>query len=298
VDLVKIKGGAHYIPGPTNVGVYVFKNKQCLLVDNCLDNSQAREIDDLLQQHGLRPKYIINTHSHLDHCNGNHYFQTAYPGCQVLGHAEHRLLLENPDLLSTILFSTNPIKGIMKKAYPFIVQYLLDWGVNKINDEKFEIVSLEGHAPSQIGIVTPEKVCFLGDAIFSEEILDKYSLPYLFDIADALDTLQRLREIDADQFVAGHADRVYDRAELGTLIDRNLDNLHQYLRQVIELLEHPLTREDLLENLVVLNNLELSLAEYHILFSTVSAFVKYFFDRDAIEYSIADGRLYYYQKPG
>lgn len=298
MELIKIKGGAHYIPAPTNVGVYVFKNKHCLLVDNCLDNSQARQIDEVLKLHGLRPKYIINTHSHLDHCGGNHYFQAAYPGCQVLGHASGRLFLENPDLLSVILFSSNPIKGIQKKAQTFTVQYLLDWGINKINDEKFEILSLEGHAPAQIGILTPEKVCFLGDAIFSQEIMDKYSLPYLFDIAGSMDTLQRLREIDADQFVVGHADQVYTRAEFGKLVDRNLDNLHQYLKQVLELLEHPLTREDLLENLTVLNNLELTLTEYHILFATVSAFIKYFYEREAIEYSIADGRLYYYAKPG
>jgi len=295
VELIKIKGGAYYIPAPTNMGVYVFKDKHCLLVDTCLDNSEARQIDGVLQQHGLRPKYIINTHSHLDHCNGNHYFQTAYPGCQVLGHASGRLFLDNPGLLSVILFSTSPIKGLQKKAHPFTAQYLLNWGVNKINDEKFTILSLEGHAPAQIGIVTPEKVCFLGDAIFSRGILDKYSLPYLYDIAGSLDTLQRLREIDADQFVAGHADQVYDRAELGQLVDCNLDNLNRYLEQALELLEHPLTREDLLENLAVLNNLELNLAEYHILLATVSAFIKYFYERGAIEFSITGGRLYYYR---
>jgi glyoxylase-like metal-dependent hydrolase (beta-lactamase superfamily II) len=296
MELTKIKGGAYYIAAPTNVGVYVFKDKQCLLVDTCLDNSEARQIDGVLQQHGLRPKYIINTHSHLDHCNGNHYFQTTYPGCQVLGHASGRLFLEDPDLLAVILFSTDPIRGIQKKAHRFTTQYSLDWGVNKINDEKFTILSLEGHAPAQIGIVTPEKVCFLGDAVFSRDILEKYSLPYLYDIAGSLNTLQRLREIEADQFVAGHADRVYDREELGKLVDFNLENLNQYLKQTLDLLEHPLTREDLLENLVVLNNLELNLGEYHILFSTVSAFIKYFYDREAIELSIADGRLYWYQK--
>jgi glyoxylase-like metal-dependent hydrolase (beta-lactamase superfamily II) len=296
MELTKIRGGAYYIPAPTNVGVYAFKDKQCLLIDTCLDNSEARQIEAALQQQGLRPKYIINTHSHLDHCNGNHYFQTAYPGCQVLGHASGRLFLENPDLLSVILFSADPISGLQKKPHRFTTQYTLDWGVNKINDEKFSILSLEGHAPAQIGILTPEKVCFLGDAIFSRDILDKYSLPYLYDIAGSLNTLQRLREIDADQFVVGHAGQVYDRAELGKLVDFNLDNLNQCLKQVLELLEHPLTREDLLENLVVLNSLDLSLAEYHILFSTVSAFVKYFYDRDAIEFSIADGRLFWYQK--
>jgi glyoxylase-like metal-dependent hydrolase (beta-lactamase superfamily II) len=296
MELTKIKGGAYYIAAPTNVGVYVFKDKQCLLVDTCLDNSEARQIDGVLQQHGLRPKYIINTHSHLDHCNGNHYFQTTYPGCQVLGQASGRLFLEDPDLLAVILFSTDPIRGIQKKAHRFTTQYSLDWGVNKINDEKFTILSLEGHAPAQIGIVTPEKVCFLGDAVFSRDILEKYSLPYLYDIAGSLNTLQRFREIEADQFVVGHADRVYDREELGKLVDFNLENLNQYLKQTLDLLEHPLTREDLLENLVVLNNLELNLGEYHILFSTVSAFIKYFYDREAIELSIADGRLYWYQK--
>jgi glyoxylase-like metal-dependent hydrolase (beta-lactamase superfamily II) len=296
MELIKVKGGTYYIPAPTNVGVYVFKDKHCLLVDTCLDNTEARHIDEVLQRHGLHLKYIVNTHCHLDHCNGNHYFQDTYPGCQVLGHASGRLFLENTGLVSVILFSADPVKGIQKKAQQFTTQFSLDWGANKINDEKFTILSLEGHAPAQIGVVTPEKVCFTGDAIFSRDILDKYSLPYLYDIAGSLDTLQRLREIDADQFVVGHAGQLYSKAELDQLVDFNLDNLQQYLKQVLELLEHPLTREDLLENLVVLNNLELNLTEYHLLFSTVSAFVKYFYEREAIDFSIADGRLYYYKK--
>lgn len=33
MELTKIKGNSYYINFPTNIGVYIFKNKNCLLID-------------------------------------------------------------------------------------------------------------------------------------------------------------------------------------------------------------------------------------------------------------------------
>ena len=77
----KIKGNTYFIDAPTNIGVYVFKNKTCLLIDTGIDNTQAGKIDEVLKAQGLHPRYIINTHSHADHCGGNSYFKKNYPGC-------------------------------------------------------------------------------------------------------------------------------------------------------------------------------------------------------------------------
>ena len=59
LELNKIKGNTYFIDGPTNIGVYAFKNKFCILIDSGLDNSAARKIDDILKENKLHPKYII-----------------------------------------------------------------------------------------------------------------------------------------------------------------------------------------------------------------------------------------------
>lgn len=296
MELIKVKGKTYYIPAPTNVGIYVFKGKECLLIDTAFTNSQARRIDELLGQNNLHPKYIINTHAHLDHCRGNLYFQHTYPGCQVYASVLEKPFLENPSLLGAVLYSAAPLKDLDKSPRVFPVDYYMEAGVQKINDEKFEIILLSGHTKGQIGIITPEKVCFPGDSIFSSTILDKYAIPYLFDIGESIETLKSLLDVDADYFVISHDEQgVLTRDELPELVDRNLVNIEKVNQQILELLDQPLTREDLVENLVILNEISLNLMEYHLIFSTVSAFLKYLYEQRLITYSIEEGRFYYFK---
>lgn len=295
MQLIKIRGNTFYINAPTNIGVYTFKNKNCLLIDTGIDNTQAGKIDQILTESGLHPRFIINTHSHTDHCGGNYYFHKNYPGCQIYAAVGERLYIENPELQPTILFSCSPIKKLGKIPRPAKVDYELQIGANKIDDKKFEIQPLGGHTPWQIGITTPDNVCFIGDALFSEDIIKKYSFPNLFDIAQSLSTINLLSELESDYYILGHGDQIIEKNLLCHLVDKNLNNILMYQEQILELLEQPLTREDLLENITVLNDLSLDFQEYHLVFSTISAFIKHLFDQQLIDYSLENGKLYYYK---
>ncbi|TDT50397.1 MBL fold metallo-hydrolase [Fonticella tunisiensis] len=294
MDLIKIKGNAYFFNAPTNSGVYVFKNKNCLIIDTGLNNGQARKLEEALLRSGFHPKYIINTHSHLDHCGGNSYFQENYSGCIVYTSELERVYLENPHIYPTTLFSSSPPKELYRKQRPLRVDFTLEKGSIKINDEKFEIIPLKGHTIDQIGIITPEKVCFLGDSIFSQETINKYGLPYLNDVGETIDTLIYLREVECEFFVPGHSDQFLSRKELLELIDLNLNNIDKYIMQIKELLDQPLTREELLENLIVLNDFAVNYTQYHLYHSSLSAFLAYLFNSDKITYSIENGKVYYY----
>lgn len=295
--LTKIKGNSYYINSVTNSGVFVFKNKNCLIIDTGSNNSDAKKIDDILIENNLHPKYIINTHNHLDHSGGNTYFQKNYPGCLVYTSLKEKLFMENQEIQAAILSSSSPIKGIDKNNKPLTVDFVLDYGMNKINDEKFEVISLKGHSIEQIGIITPEKVCFLGDSIFSNEILEKYSFPYLYDITESINTLNSIKDIEADYFVISHANDILNSEQIKVLVDKNLKNIDNYKNQILELLDQPMTRENILENLTILNDLEFNFYQYHLNFCGVSAFISYMLSSGLIEYSIEDGNLYYFKKP-
>lgn len=296
MKLNKIKGNSYYIDAPTNTGVYLFKNKNCILIDTGLNKSHSKKLDKVLIENGVHPKYIINTHSHLDHCGGNIYFQENYPGCQVYTSSMEKSFMEYPHLQSTILFSSTPIKMLNDNNKKLNVDFILDYGINKINNEKFNIVSLKGHSFEQIGVITPEKVCYIGDSIFSDEILDKYSFPYLNDIDEELKTLESLKQINGDYFVISHSSKVLNKDELLKLIDKNINNINNYLEQFMELLEQPLTREDILENISILNELDMDFKHYYINLSSISSFLTYLCQKNLIEYSIENGKLYYFIK--
>lgn len=295
--LNKIKGSSYYIDAPTNIGVYVFKNKNCLLVDSGINSTQAKKIDEVLIQNDLHPKYIINTHSHIDHCGGNLYFKNNYPGVLIYTSPSEKLFMDNPLLHSYAQYSANPIKEIVRNNKIVPVDSIIDYGLNKINDEKFEIIPLKGHSIEQIGILTSEKVCYLGDSIFSEDIIEKYSFPYLINIEDSINTLKSIVNIDGDFFMVSHSNVLYTKNEIVALVNKNLQNIEDYINQISDLLDQPLTKEDLLENLIIINELKIkSLSEYHNYFSSVSAFLSYLYEKSNISFSIEDGKVYYFKK--
>lgn len=297
MELAKIKGNSFYINAGTNIGIYTFKNKNCILIDTGINNTSARKIDEILISNGLHPKYIINTHSHLDHCGGNNYFVNNYPGCLIYSSLKEKIFMENIELMPYALFSSYASKNINKNNHAIKVDYILDYGTNKINDEKIDIIPLNGHSMEQIGIVTPDKVCYLGDGIFSEEILEKYSFPYLYNLEDTLNTLNSLKDINADYFVVSHSSKVYTKEEVIELAKINIENINSYCKQCLEILEAPCTREDLLENIIILNDLKIDFNQYYLNLGAVSAFIAYFYNNSLIESSVENGKLYFYKKP-
>lgn len=296
MELTKIKGNTYYINAPTNIGVYTFKNKGCLIIDSGINNSAARKIDDVLVQNGLTVRNIINTHNHVDHSGGNALMTSLHTGCTIYASEKEKLFIENGELQNSVLFCASPIKVLDNAVKSPSVNYVLDYGTNKIGDEKIEILPLPGHSIEQVGVITPEKVCFTGDSVFSCEIIEKYSIPVIYDLDKTIKTLEYAKDIDADYFVISHASSVLNRDEFLKTVALNIKNVHKYADEILELLDQPMSREDIVENITVLNDLAQNFKEYHLCFSTISAFLTYFYENSLIDYSIEDGKLYYFKK--
>ena len=295
MELTKIKGNTFFINAPTNIGVFSYKNKNCLLVDTGINNTAARKIDNVLVENRLHVKNIINTHSHIDHCGGNNYFRSNYTGCLVYASYKEKIYMENLELRPNMLYTSSAVKELQEDCRDTQVDFILDYGTTKINDEKFDILSFKGHSPEGIGIITPDKVCFLGDSVFSSSILEKYSFPYLFNVEESLETLDKIKEIDSDYFVISHSEDIYSKEEIIKLCDKNKENINNYLDELLELLDKPLTKEEILENLIILNDLNINFDQYYIDFSSMSAFVSYLCNKGIIKYSVENGNVYCYK---
>lgn len=299
MQLTKINGNTYYIPAPTNIGVFQFKDKYTLLIDTGDNNQQARKITDIIQANNLNIKYIVNTHNHIDHSGGNVFFQEHFPGSVYYSSPDEKLFLENGYLFPMYLYGGSPVNELSRhflKSKKISIDEILVSGTFKINDEKFEVIPLPGHARGQVGIGTRDKVCFLGDSLFSREIISKYSFPFLFDIEDQLNSYRTIEELDYDWFVIGHAPQIYNLAETKELVELNRENVKNYLDLALDLLAQPHTREELLEEICILEELQLDFKEYYFSVSTIGAIIAYLHDHEELNYQLENGKLYYYRK--
>jgi glyoxylase-like metal-dependent hydrolase (beta-lactamase superfamily II) len=297
MTITRINGNSYYIPGPTNIGVFVFKDKYTLLIDSGETNQDARKIQEKLADSNYNIKYILNTHSHIDHCGGNIYLKENYPGSVFYASEEARLFIENPFLFPLYLYGGRPSEQLSRgfiRTRETTVDIIVDEGTEKINDEKFTIINLNGHGPGQIAIATRDRVCYLGDALFSKENIKKYSFPFLFDINEQYKTLDKIPQLDFDYFLLGHAERVYTRDELDDLVKLNRKNLDYYLDICLDLLQQPHSREELMEEIIILQDLDPDFKEYYFLFSTLGAMLSYLQQKNQIECQVENGKVYYY----
>ncbi|MDI6600717.1 MAG: MBL fold metallo-hydrolase [Thermoanaerobacteraceae bacterium] len=296
MDIIKINGHSSYIPGNTNVGVYTYKNGYCLLVDSGINNTAGRRISEVLEGSGLKPKYMVNTHAHTDHYGGNRVLKELYPGLSFFVSPMESVFMKVNELESYSLYGANPYRK-MKDEMFYAKEFNVDWellpGEVEIDDKRFNVLPLRGHTIGQIGIVTDDKVAYIGDALFDEKRLDIY-VPFLYDVEAELKTLELLENIEADFFVLGHADRVFE--DIKPLVRLNRENLDEYIGIIIELLDQPKTMEGLASEVFILKDINIDLMRYYTCMAGIKAFVSYLLDKEEIACDVQDGKLYFYRK--
>ncbi|NLL98412.1 MAG: MBL fold metallo-hydrolase [Tepidanaerobacter sp.] len=295
MELKKIRGRTYYIPGATNVGVYRYRNSLCTLVDTGINNTAGRKIIELLEDNNLKIKYIINTHAHPDHFGANNFIKEKYPGVQILTSYKEKLFMENSFLEQTVLYGAAAMPGLsarILKAQDTAVDLVVDEGITELDNKKFEIVSLEGHSIGQIGVATEDSVLFCGDAFFSEDKMDKYPFPFVFDLEAHLKTLEFLLGSNYECYMISHCDGPLDNPK--PLIQKNIDNINHNLEIILDYLSQPLTREDLTELIIKKYDIDMNLSQYFITISSVGAFLTYLLEKQSINMDIIDGKMYFY----
>lgn len=296
--LTRVNGNTYYLAAPTNIGLFQFKDRYALLVDSGSDNQQARRVCDTLQKSDLSAKYLIFTHSHHDHSGGHTVIRQRFPGCQLISHEDCNVYLQNPVLFAQYIYGGKPPASLSRSLTfkPADPDIQAESGTMRIHDEKFTIIELPGHAPGLCGLITKDRVCFLGDSLFSKDNLQKYSFPFLYDIGAQLETYNRVDSIDADYFILGHGPDILNHEQIVELAAINRSNLLRYLAMIMELLDQPKGREDLLEEIIILNDLNPDIPEYYFLASALAAMLSFLMQKGNLTMQIENGRLYYFKQ--
>ncbi len=287
--LEELESGVRVVRGPTNLGILAPGDGTAVLIDSGNDEDAGRRLLRALQSEGLSLSTIVNTHSNADHCGGNAFLQ-ARTGCRIAATPEEAAFIENPLLEPSLLWGGGPPAALRNKflmAKPSrVTDRIAPSG--PIPGTGLEAFPLPGHFVGMIGVRTPGGALFCADALASAEILAKYPVFYVYDVAAQLGTLDFLENFDAPAFVPCHAAPTRD---VRALVEANRKALFRVSETLLEIARDNPSWEECLAALVLRLGIELNPSQYVLVHSSIRSHLAYLQDSGELVTGFEGGRL-------
>lgn len=285
-ELHQVGERTYYIESPAKIGVYLSENG-AYLIDSGNDKDAGRKVRKILDEHGWQLRGIVNTHSNADHIGGNHYLQQTTGGCKIFSSGIEKAFTENPILEPSFLYGGYPCRELRHKFLLAAESKVSDFTDGDFPSE-LEIISLPGHFFNMVGFRTPDDVVFLADCLSSKETLDKYQIGFIYDVAEYLNTLERVKTMTAKLFVPSHAAAADSVEELAQY---NIDKVNEIACRITEICETPLCFEGILQRLFTEYGLKMSFEQYALVGSTLRSYLAWLHDNGRLGAAFEENML-------
>lgn len=275
------------LQGPTNIG-FIEKDNEVILIDSGNDKESGRKINKILKDKKWKLKAVLNTHSNADHIGGNDYLRRNL-NCEIYATELEDAFIKHPKLETAFLWGGLEVKDLRNKF--FQAKASQPTRIIKENEElEFEIKTfpLKGHFMNMIGVMSSDNVAFLADSIFGSDILEKYSIPFIFDVAEYKNSIQTLKEIKADYFVPSHGKIENDIMQTA---DKNLETVEIIEKKLVNILKEEKIFESVLKEICDSFNLSLNAGQYALVGSTIKSFLSYLYDIKKIEFKFEENLM-------
>jgi glyoxylase-like metal-dependent hydrolase (beta-lactamase superfamily II) len=147
--------------GALQVNCYILGSeatKEVVVID---PGSNGDKIIQLIDEMGLKLKYIINTHAHFDHIGGNAALHDK-TGAKIIIHEEDSILLDKLSKQADVFgyeVTPSPPADILVKEGDTI----------EFGDMKLDVIHTPGHTPGGISLKI-DNIIFTGDTLFNNSI--------------------------------------------------------------------------------------------------------------------------------
>lgn len=141
--------------------VYTPSGVGMIIDPGCSDSREERKLSSFIDEQGLTPALLINTHCHIDHVMGNHWVSRQY-GIRVhIPRGEVAVLQSAPRVAQ--------LYGLSYTHQPDVV--LIEGNKVFLDGETFELLQVPGHSPGHIALYHRDQgLLFSGDVLFRESI--------------------------------------------------------------------------------------------------------------------------------
>jgi hydroxyacylglutathione hydrolase len=292
MNLKKVLGNTWVLEGDQLIPVYLLSGNRCILLDTGMEQERDA-IESALQQALLTPVGILGTHIHNDHSPNHSYFQATYhiPLALPMGEAglcssvlalKAYLFMLSPDTTKAELGTMECQTDVLIRCHENSLTFC---------GAEFQILHTPGHSPDHISLITPDNVCYVGDALL-DDLTAK--LPYSFSQKYAMESMERLRQVSCDRYILAHGG-VYN--DLSTLINGNLAMTQDRALEIAALVNHPMTMDEIILSACRHFSLLSSKPQKAALFErNIRSFVEYLLDEGTLTLTATNGMRYYLYK--
>lgn len=151
-------------PFQENTFILYDETKECVIIDaGNNDLNEKNELFSFIEKNSLTPKYILNTHCHIDHIMGNADLIEKY-NIPSVAHKEDLPLMERANDMALAF-------GLNVKEPPKPNKYVMDEDEIKFGNSVLEVRHVPGHSPGSIAFIAKdERFAIVGDVLFKGSI--------------------------------------------------------------------------------------------------------------------------------
>jgi hydroxyacylglutathione hydrolase len=151
-------------PFSENTYIVFDETKEAVIIDpGCYEPEEKTELDQFISQQGLKIKYLLNTHCHIDHVLGNDHVKEKYK-VPFLIHRTEEVVLR-------AVKSYSPNYGFAAYRETLPDQFLAEGDTVTFGNTQWKVLFVPGHSPGHIAFYDEkEKKVFSGDVLFERSI--------------------------------------------------------------------------------------------------------------------------------
>lgn len=152
-------------PFQENTYILYDETKECIIIDpGCYQDAEKKKLKTFVEEGGLKPVRLINTHCHIDHVFGNHFVHTTWD----IGLEIHKGELQVLEVLPVV----SQFYGITEvDPSPQPASFLNEDVLIKFGNTTLQPLFTPGHSPASLSFYCEESGFVIsGDVLFRESI--------------------------------------------------------------------------------------------------------------------------------
>lgn len=153
-----------FSPFSENTYVLYDATKECVIVDpGCYDQKEQETLVQFIEDQGLQPVLLLNTHCHIDHVFGNAFVSEKY-GLSLHAHALEEEVLR-------FAAGSAHLYGLDYTPSPEISVHLVEGQKVTFGKTELDIVFTPGHSPGSVSFLhQATQTALVGDVLFLDSI--------------------------------------------------------------------------------------------------------------------------------